>query len=330
MICDFMTEGQKLFNSYQYHCHNGLWESCVIFNNKISLFNKLSIGQIIDNTNFDPTWDHSLKVVVTVNDANNKELFRFSEEYIFIPKEFRLDAISLANNQFSGNYHALLSFERFYIFATNKNPATYQGKKILLSGCGTGAEALVCLEMGASKVVGYDIDKEAIQFAQKRFKDIDRIKFAEVIPDDEDFDLIISRHVVEHIDQRDWKKYFEGLGKLLKKGGNILIDVPNQLNPREPHTELLFFHLLSEDTRYKIYEYCEITRPDWYPPLKDKIRALLDHQNILFDEMLKHVPTNFQVEHYDFIDNNSSDYNGKLADNLRLFIKKTDENMSNV
>ena len=58
----------------------------------------------------------------------------------------------------------------------------------------------------------------------------DRIKFAEVIPDDEDFDLIISRHVVEHIDQRDWKKYFEGLGKLLKKGGNILIDVPNQLH----------------------------------------------------------------------------------------------------
>ena len=158
---------------------------------------------------------------------------------------------------------------------------------------------------------------------QKDIKNINGVSFFSSFSDrKEAFDLVISRHVLEHVPKQKWGEYLSELRDLLKIGGEILIDVPNQNNPREPHTELLFFHLLSEELKHNILEYCETTNPAWFSPIKDIMKALINHENVRLESILESLPENLTCEKTEFIDINCDSYNESYTDGIRVILKR--------
>ena len=94
---------------------------------------------------------------------------------------------------------------------------------ILDVGSGTGYLASELLKKGF-KVVGLDIDMDAIPYLKSR-----EVNF--VIGDGnslpfkgESFDFILAIDVLEHI--KDDKKFLSSLVKVIKKGGGLIINVP--------------------------------------------------------------------------------------------------------
>jgi SAM-dependent methyltransferase len=329
MLVDYINEGQKFFFiSRQWIAREGLVNATLTLGNGLDLAHSSGDLELINKTdNYEATWDNFVKIVVTINDLSEKQLYRFEDEYIQIPNDEMPKVLQLAGTRSSENYEDLLSFNRFLIFARHKNPISYEGKRIFISGCGTGAEALVCKELGAQYCLGHDTDQTAIEFASKRFKDINGVSFTSDLPQTKgDFDLVISRHVFEHLPRSDRREYFVELGNLLKINGEVLIDVPNQNNPREPHTDLLFFHLLSTETKNRIVEYCETTTPPWYLLIKEKMKALIDHRNIELKEIIDSLPVNFLLKNKEYIDNNCESYDQDYADGIRIILQKIDSN----
>lgn len=325
MLVDFITDGQKAFyKSRQWLAKDGLVNATIVLGNDLELINSIGNTELIAKIdNQETSWSNFVKLVITINSLSDKEIYRFEEEYVKIPDVEVGNTLKLANSQFSGNCDALLSFERFLTFAMHKNPVAYTGKSILISGCGTGAEALICMELGAKCCFGYDIDQAAIEFASKRFRDVSGVSFTSSsaqVPGG--FDLVISRHVLEHVPRTEWMGYLTDIANLLAVNGEILIDVPNQNNPREPHTDLLFFHLLSIEDKSKIFEYCETTKPAWYFPIRDKMKALINHRNVKLEDILRSLPDNLEVKKSEFIDMNCENYNRDDADSIRVILKR--------
>lgn len=324
MLVDYITDGQvNFFSSRQWLANVGLADVSLKLGIEIELANSANLQEISKTDNSLPTWENFVKFVVTINDLDDKEIYRHEEEYVVVPENGVGNALLLAATQFSGNCDALLSYERFLTFATHKNPVSYKGKKIFISGCGTGAEAIVCKALGAACILGFDIDQSAIEFAINRFRGVDNVNFTSCLPNElDEFDLVISRHVLEHVPRKEWGAYFSELSSLLRINGEILLDVPNQNNPREPHTDILFFHLLSEETKARIVEYCEETKPSWYEPFKVKMNTLISHRNVELREIILALPSNLVVEKIEFIDTNCESYNQDNADGIRVLLKK--------
>ncbi len=327
-LVDYLTSGlNDLFMSRQWLIEHGLKNAAIEMGERIELICPEGESRLVTKIdNKAPSWDNFVKTVITVNNLEDKELFRYEEEYILIPNQCANEVLDLASSQFSGDFAALLSFNRFFIFATLKNPISYIGKNVFISGCGTGSESLVCKLLGAQSCVGHDTDKSAINFARIRFGSLNEISFTSEIPQNKsEFDLVISRHVLEHIPRPEWLKYFEDLAGLLKHDGEILIDVPNQNNPLEPHTEILFFHLLSNEVKHKIVEYAAVTNPAWYMPLKEKLSALINHRNILLSEIKLSLPHDLVVTSAMFIDMNCENYDEDMADLIRIVLIKKEK-----
>lgn len=110
--------------------------------------------------------------------------------------------------------------------------ATYQfaekmiaDKTVLDFGCGSGYGS-VLLAKDAASVVGADISKEAVDFANENyaeenltFKTIDEIG-------DEKFDVITSFQVIEHVSND--KAYITNLKNHLKPDGILLVSTPDR------------------------------------------------------------------------------------------------------
>jgi len=100
-----------------------------------------------------------------------------------------------------------------------------KNKDVLDLSCGTGYGSFM-LSMVARTVLGVDISKEAINFANNHykannliFKKLDILKL-NIQP----VDLIISFETIEHV--KDLDKLQHVFTKLLKKGGQIVYSVP--------------------------------------------------------------------------------------------------------
>ncbi len=116
-------------------------------------------------------------------------------------------------------------------------------------------KSLTVLDVGAStgiidnilaksfkKVVGTDIDKDAIKFATKKFKkknltfkveDAMKLTFK-----DNSFDIVICTHVYEHVPNS--QKLFDEIYRVLKPSGVCYLAAINSLWPIEPHYDLPF------------------------------------------------------------------------------------------
>lgn len=109
-----------------------------------------------------------------------------------------------------------------------------EGDKILDVGCGHGEYTIFSLQQKA-KVWAFDYSKEMVNLTREL---VDRysLKAEKITVDsithipyeDEFFDQVFCLAVLDHINDEAREKGILELGRVLKKGGRIVIDVPNR------------------------------------------------------------------------------------------------------
>jgi len=104
---------------------------------------------------------------------------------------------------------------------------------VLDAGCGSGNE-IVYLSPRVRKVVGVDLNKDAIYFVQKQTRMLSISNIALVISDlvslpikSECFDKIILFEVLEHFDDKSIEGVLIELRRILKPQGTIFLTIPN-------------------------------------------------------------------------------------------------------
>jgi len=93
------------------------------------------------------------------------------------------------------------------------------GKKVLLLGCGTGEEAMLLKEYGATDMVGVDLSKESIRLAQESYPDVTFMvgDMHTLDFENETFDFIYSSLTVHY--SSDPIQVYTEVFRVLKPGG---------------------------------------------------------------------------------------------------------------
>lgn len=96
------------------------------------------------------------------------------------------------------------------------------------------------------KIIGIDIDEQAIDYASKKFKR-KNLKFEigdalKLRYKNDSFDLVICTHVYEHVS--DQEKLFKEIQRVLRKNGLCYLAATNRLWILEPHYNLFFLSWL--------------------------------------------------------------------------------------
>lgn len=116
------------------------------------------------------------------------------------------------------------------------NQIASNSKRIIDLGCGEGTRLSLLKTESSSKLVGVDISSTALKIAKKAHKNIEFIEAdLEKLPfKDEEFDLVYSAYVLEHISDPN-KVVNEAVRVLSEKGYLILIapnyGAPNRCSP---------------------------------------------------------------------------------------------------
>jgi len=113
-----------------------------------------------------------------------------------------------------------------YVFASK----FVSGKRVLDMACGSGYGSKILYDAGAVTVHGYDLSKEAIEFANQnylnesiKFQIMDAIKIT--FPANL-FDCVVSFETIEHVS--DYEEAIKGFHRILKDDGIIIISTPNK------------------------------------------------------------------------------------------------------
>lgn len=108
---------------------------------------------------------------------------------------------------------------------------SWEKKRVLDAGCGTGELAYDIARRGAKQVLGVDYSREAIAIARKNYRHEALSYECKNIRDVHGcFDVIVSLGTLEHLDNPEEALRF--LKNLLTPDGDLIITCPNWLNPR--------------------------------------------------------------------------------------------------
>ena len=105
-----------------------------------------------------------------------------------------------------------------------------EGREVLDYGCGSGYGS-ADIAAGASRVVGVDVSREAIEHARANFS-APRLEFAPIEAEqplpfsDRSFDTVLSFQVIEHI--RDADRYLSEARRVLRPGGHLVLTTPDR------------------------------------------------------------------------------------------------------
>lgn len=160
--------------------------------------------------------------------------------------------------------------------------ATSPIRKILVVGCGSGLEAAVLAVHFSAETIGVDLDdsqfvENAQPFAQLEAGDATKLRFG-----DNEFDLVYSYHVIEHIP--DFRTALKEIARVTQPNGIACIGTPNRAR--------LIGYFSSKDTplRDKILWNWN----DWKYRLRGKFRNEYGaHAGFTSRELQKHLSEHF-------------------------------------
>jgi 2-polyprenyl-3-methyl-5-hydroxy-6-metoxy-1,4-benzoquinol methylase len=102
-------------------------------------------------------------------------------------------------------------------------------KSILEFGCGEAPLGAALKKRQKCRVVGIEIDEQAVAIARKRIDDVYRGDVRQIVSIlNEKFDWIIGGDIVEHLDE-PWS-FLTELRRLAAPGGHLLLSIPNLSN----------------------------------------------------------------------------------------------------
>lgn len=114
--------------------------------------------------------------------------------------------------------------EERYVFA-----AQYVfGKDVLDIACGTGVGTSYLREVGARRVWGLDIDRDAVAFARARYANCEfaQSDATDMCLPDSSVDVVVSFETLEHL--KDHRKFMMECRRVLKPGAVLICSTPNQ------------------------------------------------------------------------------------------------------
>ena len=118
-----------------------------------------------------------------------------------------------------------------------KNIAVKKGQRILEPGTGSGLDSLLCAKKYGVEPYLVDLSESSLSIVRD-FGDMLGVKFNFVFGDcrvlpfgDNTFDLVWNNGVNEHFDGPYRQTVFDEMARVCKKGGYVLVVVPNALNP---------------------------------------------------------------------------------------------------
>ena len=133
-----------------------------------------------------------------------------------------------------------------------------ENTSVLEIGCGEAGNLEPFLDLGCKRVVGIDISEGRIENGKLYHANHPNFKNLELITEDiydtktqEEFDIIISRDVIEHIPNQE--KFMNRCSDFMKPNGLYFIGFPHWYNPFGGHQQLLknkffsklpYFHIL--------------------------------------------------------------------------------------
>ncbi len=120
---------------------------------------------------------------------------------------------------------------------------SFQGKKVLVVGAGTGAELFELNRRGA-EAYGIEPNPLAVEILKDKCKltNISRERIrkgvAETLPyKDDEFDFVYCYTVLEHV--ASVRRSLKSMFRVLKAGGRMFLETPNYWMPYEPHYKII-------------------------------------------------------------------------------------------
>lgn len=166
--------------------------------------------------------------------------------------------------------------------------------KILDIGCGTG------------KIINFFNKNNNQIFAVDVFNQIDKslsienfthVSSAELPFKDKFFDIIISNHVVEHIE--DQNLHMDEIYRCLNNTGMCYYATPNKNFPIEPHHKIPLIHYLKSSVFHKILKLIGKYEEDLYLLSYSQMKNSFSKHNLIYKEytslIMKH-PNKFHLE----------------------------------
>ncbi len=145
--------------------------------------------------------------------SNNNDVGNAGERMVLGTSSKRVEQDHLARYEFAKKYVA--------------------SKNVLDIACGSGYGSKMLSEAGATEVVGVDIDKEAIEYATKKYAGLGLQYICEsaatVSFPKNHFDVIVSFETIEHLNDDIRSQYLEVIKNSLKTDGVIILSTPNKL-----------------------------------------------------------------------------------------------------
>lgn len=156
--------------------------------------------------------------------------------------------------------HARLDLDRRIVVPWLDRAKPLRDSRILEIGCGTGSSTVALAEQGA-KVIGIDIDEDALAVARDRcsvygleaeFHSLNASAISEVFGD-RVFDFIIFFASLEHMTVAERLVALGDAWRMLPTGGLLaVVETPNRLWYYDGHTSWLpFFHWLPNDLAFR-------------------------------------------------------------------------------
>ena len=112
-----------------------------------------------------------------------------------------------------------------------------KASRILDFGCGLGQLMHSLVARGYTQVTGADVEPQALQHVRQRgLQAEDATDFeAFVATHANAYDFIVLAHVLEHLPKERMVPMLQGLRRLLRPGGRMLLMVPNAQSPTGPY-----------------------------------------------------------------------------------------------